>query len=243
MSSVVVEFTTGAPGTGKTYRRAGHFIVNELLDPKCPSADRIWCNYPIEFESWTDGHGIEQKGLYAIANEKYGLEEFEVDEKVRVFPKEVVESWLRFDTSSKAIVTPSDFFNDNEIKLDACHIAIDEIHNFCPSADKIAATSWSKWLGEIRHEGATIEFLSQHPSKVSKAIINHAALRRQMVHSGLRRDWWVNIQLEDWYNVGTVIGRKYRPSVWEVEEREVLGKWKVSSQVPFWFRPEAVRRL
>ena len=233
----VVEFTTGQPGSGKSYRRCAWLILKRVLNPEDKTINKIWSNYPIMFEPWTDGHGVEQPGLLKMAEDLYGLDEWEVRDKVRVFPPDEVDTWFRYDAKQEPR-GPWSYFGENDLHVDGWHIAIDEIHNFCPRGDSKIQTEWNKWLGEIRHEGATIEFITQHPSKVGPAISKHAGIRRQLVTSAGRRDFLFNIPLSDWYNLGTVIGREYRASVWEIEEREVLGKWQVSDQFPFWFDPK-----
>lgn len=237
----VIEFTTGPVGSGKSYRRCAYFIVNELLNPKLPSAKGIWCNYPIMFEPWVDAKGVERGGLIQVVLAKYPeMTEEEIRSRVKVFPPEVVESWSRAGkTHRDPVIGPWDYFNENEVEKDGWHVAIDEIHNFAPHKDKKARLAWSVWLGEIRHEGVTIEFVTQKPTKVNMAIRDHAEVRRFLVKRSEDTDPYFGIILDDWYQLGTVFGKEYKPSVWQIEQREVMGKWSPRGMpLPFWFDPE-----
>ena len=232
MARSVVEFTTGPPGSGKSYRRCAVYLLDELLNPDVPGPTYFWSNYPIEFDEWEGG-----QGLCALAKDKYGLEDWEVKERVRVFPEDVVDVWAR-SADSRSISGPWDYFRREEISLAETHVAIDEIHNFCPAESSKANRAWNGWLGEIRHEGATIEFLTQSPHKVGKAISKHAELRRQLVTGTSRRDPFFNIAMGDWYNVLTLFGKPYQASSWQIEQRNELGRWKTTDQIPFWFRAD-----
>ena len=54
MARTVIEFTTGQPGSGKSYRRCAWLIVDRVLNPKEPEIDKLWSNYPVMFEPQAD---------------------------------------------------------------------------------------------------------------------------------------------------------------------------------------------
>src|SRR5581483_6038793 len=134
---------------------------------------------------------------------------------------------------------PWNTFADED--LSGWHLAIDEIHNYVPKAGigcRRIAAAWSKWLGELRHRGATIEFLSQAPAKVSSAIENEAEIRYELVSSKHRPDPFLGVKMEYWYQLQAKLTGIYRPSCWQQELRNVNGKWTVQEESPFWFDDE-----
>lgn len=231
-----IEYTVGSVGSGKSYRRCAHYLVEEFFNPDIPTDEYFWSNFPIKFEPFVDHLGVEQPGLFAIVEKRYGVGRGEVFDRVFVFPESEVETWIPRD--GEPLRGPWSYFAENDIDISESHISIDEIHNFCPAGDRKAKKLWQEWLGEIRHEGATIEFLTQEPDKVNAGIHKAAQVRRYLIPSHDRRDPFFNIRMNDWYNFGTVFGKSYRPSVWQDEERNVKGKWKVVDSQPFWFKSE-----
>ena len=237
--SLLILYTFGLGGDGKSYRRGGEFVLNEFL-PDYEPESVLYCNYPIQFDPWVDCKGINRPGLVKTAWERYQIPEDEVRRRIQVFPDEVVDSWLSHKRDKDGpIHTPHTYFLDNGIDIDLAHIAIDEIHNFVPaSGDPKVAKEWERWLGEIRHEGATIEFLTQEDSKVHATIKGHAHLRLEIESSTRRRDPFFKIPLSEWYSFWTIFGKEYRPSSWQVTKRPSGGKWIEEEAIPFWFKDE-----
>ncbi len=225
MAQSVITYTTAPSGSGKSYRRASHWLVNDFL--KRPGDGVHWSNFPIHVDK-----------LSAFAAKKHGGEPIDYARRVKVIPRPVLESWM----SGKS--GPWEFFK--ECDLTDAHVAIDECHNYVPErgrpnpavSNAEHTQRWQEWLGELRHQGATVEFLTQTPGKVSKAIIGEAETRLKLVNSELRRDPFFGIQLADWYELrAKFVTGKYTPCVWEVEEHDVGGKWEVSDRRVFWFSP------
>ena len=72
-----------------------------------------------------------------------------------------------------------------------------------------------EWAGEVRHRGCTVEFLSQHETKVHSIIRNEASLKRYMFNGEDRRDPWLKVKMGDWYNLRAkffLTGRSAQPS-------------------------------
>jgi len=214
----VVTLTTGPAGSGKTYVRCSRFLCDEWL----PERSGIhYSNFPIfrdkvaEFVSKRTGKTLD-----------------ELLERMQIIPDEVLNSWISGQSG------PWDYFKSKN--LDGCHIAIDECHNFCGAKthQKIRAR-WQAWLGEIRHQGATVEFLSQSPEKVAREIHYEAGLRLSLINSEDRRDPFLGILLGDWYELkAKFISGDYQTVVWEVERRNVDGKWVQQNQRRFTLDPE-----
>lgn len=209
--------TVGGPGAGKTYRRCAHYLVNEFL----PNHDGDhWSNFPIG--DVPEGHTLPPRYPGETFIERIALEaerRHKVPaavsrERLKLIPREVIEAWRRRESG------PWDFFAD--IPMDGVHLAIDEAHNFI-AADhpKAWRQHWQEWLGEIRHEGATVEFITQHPMKVAKLIRDHATQRIDLVNVERERDPFFRIPFEDWFELRAGFTRKgYSAFFIETERRQ-----------------------
>jgi hypothetical protein len=209
MARAVVTLTVGVSGSGKTYLRAGAFLDREFLPDR--SARIHYSNFPLILPWWEER--CEEKGWDLM--------------RIQLIPNEVMDSWRRGESG------PWEYFHG--IDLTGCHVAIDEIHNFCgkETAGKIRKL-WSEWIGEIRHRSCTVEFLTQAPSKVAREIEREAHLRYRIVNQEEERDPFLRIRMQDWYELrgAWMFGRKYIPTLYTYVEREVLGKWKIVESRP-----------
>lgn len=214
----VITLTTAPAGSGKSYRRCAHFLSEEWL----PEHDGVHhSNFPINIGPLTEYVG-----------KQWGRDPADLAERVQIIPEQVVDSWK--DGRSG----PWEYFD--RIDLNGAHIAIDECHVFCgKTTDKKIKNKWQSWLGEIRHRGATVEFISQSPNKIATEIINEASVKVQLVNSEHRRDPICKILLGDWYELraGFITGR-YRTTIWELESREAAGKWIVEDKRVFPLDPK-----
>ena len=206
----VVIFTTGAPGTGKTYSRCARYLYDFWL----PERKGIhYSNFPVKVEKFA---------------EKYP----DAAERIKTIPNEELDRWSRYESG------PWEYFK--ELDLEGAHIAIDECHNFIKRTGEGCqknATRWEQWLGEIRHRGCTVEFLSQDPHKVSKCIDIHAGVRIALINSEDRRDPWFGIPLGDWYELRAGISREYETVIWQIEERRINSKWVHGHTERFTLKP------
>jgi hypothetical protein len=206
----VVIFTTGAPGTGKTYSRCARFLYQHWL----PERSGVhWSNFPAKIEKFTA---------------KFP----DAAERIKIIPQEELDRWARFQSG------PWDFFRDKD--LEGAHVAIDECHNFIKRHGEGSgrnAQEWEQWLGEIRHRGCTVEFLSQDPHKVHKCVEIHAGVRISLVNSEDRRDPFFSILLGDWYEMRALVSREYETRIWQLEERRVNGRWITSHRETFALTP------
>lgn len=205
----VVIYTTGVAGSGKTYVRCARFICDELLPY---SNKKLISNYPLYREKIAD---------FVAAN--FGMKRDEALERLESIPHEVLESW-RLEKSG-----PWEYFKTRDIA--GCHIAIDEIHNFCGKhQSKEHRRNWQLWLGEIRHRGATVEFLTQNPQKVAKEVDFECGLRYRIENCEAIRDPILGITCSDWYELrAAFITGKYIATIHQRESVNVDGKW-VGSQ-------------
>jgi hypothetical protein len=228
-----VLYTTGASGSGKTLRRGPWFVCRELL----PNSDSVHVsNFPWRFDVWTDGAGIEREGLVGYMA-RHGVDEDVVRDRVRCIPESVTDEWRNAGLKDgEPVRGPWDTFKDED--MSGWHLAIDEIHNYVPKSGpgcRRIQAAWSKWLGELRHRGATIEFLSQSPAKVGTCIENEAEIRLELLNNSQRYDPFFRVKMYYWYQLQAKLTGYYRPGCWQIELRQISGKWKEQDSSPFWF--------
>ncbi len=224
----VVTLTTAPAGTGKSYRRCAHFIVTELL----PETElKHLSNFPIQFESWQDGNGKTMRGLVEICKLRSAATEDEVLDRIELIPEAEMNAWR------DGISGPWNYFKDKD--LSGYHLAIDEIHNFCGlNTHREIKKKWQEWLGELRHRGARIEFISQHPQKIAKEIRQEAEILLELEAGENDKDPIFGIPMSDWYNLRAKITGKYTPCVIEVENKQIKNRWKVTQKKRVWFGAE-----
>lgn len=216
--NTVVIYTTGVAGSGKTYVRCARFLLDELLPY---SKLKLISNYP-----------LERARIIDACAEKYGMSREELDKRLEQIPERVLESW-RLEQSG-----PWDYFKPLDIS--ACHIAIDEIHNFCGRhQSKEHRRKWQLWLGEIRHRGATVEFLTQNPQKVAKEIDFECGVRYRIENCENLRDPILGICCSDWYELrAAFITGRYVPTIHQLESINLDGRWKSTSVKRYVLDPE-----
>ena len=165
----VITFTTGVAGCGKSFRRCAHFLVNEFL--KEPGGVH-YSNFP-----------VFRDVLASEMHKRTGRPEQEFLDRVQVIPQDEIKRWEK----SNGVWGPWTYFED--IDLCHAHIAIDEIHNYCgTNTPRKVRQKWQEWLGEIRHRGCTVEFISQAPQKVAKEIHHEAGVRLSLTSQDTERD-------------------------------------------------------
>lgn len=230
--------TTAPAGSGKSYVRCARFLVDEFLR----ETDGVHIsNFPIglvperhPFPPAYEGETFIDRIAEVVARARK-CEAQTIKDRLEVIPEEILEKW-RDETSG-----PWDYFADQD--LTGAHIAIDEIHNYCGSkASRAHKGKWSKWLGEIRHRGATVEMISQHESKIATEIKHEAGGLIQVVKKDDELDPLFGIHLGDWYELrAKFLTGKYTSCVAQIEKRDEAGKWKVNSVRRWWMTPDYFR--
>jgi hypothetical protein len=233
MSGAVFILTTGVMGAGKSYMRCASFLADSWLAE--PTKRVHLSNFPVDFD-----------GLSKVAERKYGMSAEEVRYRVRVIPKDVMEQWrnagctrIGKENGREALAAVSGVWNwigsgDERApsfeEMQGGHIAIDEAHHLLPSNEaKLRRDAWNYYIGEIRHEGMSIEFLTQHLNKMDKRIPTQAAQRYTITNQETERDPFFGVLLSDWYQLRAKLEGYWSPGIIELEERNVNGKWKTSS--------------
>lgn len=213
--SSVITMTTGQGGGGKSYCRCARFLVDEWI----PDYTGVhWSNFPILFD-----------GLLAACREKHGdaWTAEAIAERVRVIPEDEFQRWMSGQSG------PWEFFRG--VSLKGAHIAIDEAHHVVGKECKREVVErWGRWLGEIRHQGATVEFLTQDASGIHRVVRGRAGLWYEVTNSETRRDPFFGIEMETWYQLRAKLGAQYKPGIWLAEYRQTLGRWRMQDQRVFW---------
>lgn len=252
MATVVL--TTGVAGTGKSYRRAAVEIFNFLLDGggvhwsnfpfypdkiarECASRTgkpaetylrRIKLIPKAELDSWERSFDRPQSHLCRGPFTYFKPIPWDLWESGKL--EKLSHGWAGRDFPETVVRFASD---DGDwmagINLVGAHIAIDECHNFCKasgSTPKHQREMWGQWLGEIRHIGATVEFLTQSPHKLAEEIVKEAEVRIDLLNVESERDPFFKIPMADWYELkaGLVTG-EYEAKVQMLERRCVEGRW------------------
>lgn len=208
-SKATVTVTVGVSGSGKTYYRCAVFLVDEWL----PNHSGVLItNYPVNMENLLKDYPM-------AAN------------RVELIPRDVLNSWR--DGSSG----PWDYFKDRDIS--GCHIAIDEIHNYCgKNTDNKIRKKWLQWLGELRHQGATCEFLTQSEAKCAKEILNEAEIRYEIINGENRIFPVLGYRMGDLYQFrAKLIGKYLCPSFCR-EYMQAGGKWNLQREEIFYRLPK-----
>lgn len=269
MKSTVV-LTTGVAGTGKTYRRAAVEIFRFLLEEngnywsnfpfyvdriarECSQRTGLPAeNYlrrlkaipKPELDSWQQ----------SFSNRRYS---HKCRGPFTYFKPVPYEIWESGDTSKLPHGWAGKDYPDTVVKfiddkgkpmagidLTGAHIAIDECHNFCKasgSTPKHQRELWGAWLGEIRHIGATVEFLTQSPHKLADEIKHEAEVRIDLLNVEAERDPFFKIQMADWYELKAAFAGKYEAKVQMLEKRCIDGRWtnqhsEFFTRDPFYFQ-------
>jgi hypothetical protein len=214
-----VMFTTAASRSGKTYKRGPHFLLTSFI----PNLEGIHVsNFPWQLEPWKDGAGRECAGLLAVA-EKRGLDPQEVAQRVQVLPADMMERWKNKGFLKGEPQGP--WVDLAGIDLSGWHLAIDECHNFCGKSHPPAIKRrWQEWLGEIGHQGCTIEFISQTPGKVADEIIAEAEVKLQITNNNHEPDYLFGIKGYYWNQLWAKLLQKSQQSAWTREYRKMDDK-------------------
>ena len=201
----VHEVTVARSGAGKTYH-----IVWRLVHEWLPFAHNrnFFTNLPINLDRLIE---------YVINNHPDISSQDSIG-KIKLFDKKVTDSWL----SEKS--GPWEFFDGADV--DAGRIVIDEVHNFIhvkSTADYVM--KWRKWLGELRHCGATFEAISQYETKIHPLIRHECGLIRRLSSSDDKRDPLFYVRFGDHFQILSKLRGYYSSRVFFAEYTEENGKW------------------
>lgn len=138
----------GESGSGKSLVRCAQFLADEFL---VQETGLHFSNFPVNFD-----------GLAAAS----GKPVEEVRRRVRIIPAGVMKRWAD-GLESPAVYFESVKEEEGDNSLVGAHVAIDEAHRYLGRHHKPAhLATWSDWIGHLRHNGMTVEFLTQYDTKL-----------------------------------------------------------------------------
>jgi hypothetical protein len=232
--------TTAAMGNGKTYSRCARAIPELLRD----GVTRHISNFTPRCEDNEDGEGMSSacQRIVRVPEDpslpqgpKRAITDAEVRERIVKIPPEVVKLWREHQPNTQEKGDgPWNFFQAGE--LQGAHIALDEFHKFCPETGCQAAkkAAWMDWFSTIRHEGATVELITQSPGNISANVQRLCSTRIQIFSRdndpvpilgcrfGTLRQFFCKWRNRPWKLCG------------EIEEsNEAAGKWEEVRRIGF----------
>ena len=214
MADSILTITEGPMGTGKSYRRCGDFILHDFL----PDGVGVhWSNFPIN---------VEQLAKLALKHHKIPVEE--TRRRVRRIPEDVFKTWCDDDM----VEGPWSFFgdgSDDRPPLSGVLLAIDEAHHVVPHGHKPGLPrrkKWSEFVREVRHDGATVELISQNVDAIDQNLVKIAARRLRLSSRGTDRDPFFGIPYDSWYELRSKLAGYWTGVIIEREDRRTTGGWE-----------------
>jgi len=231
MAKAVICLTSAPPGSGKTYVRFARFVWDTWLPEHAPGVH--WSNFPVRFDKWQDEQGNTGLGLVELAAKYRGMSPDDVRDRVKVIPQEVLTKWL----DDNILEGPWSYFEDKDIN--GAHIAIDEAHSYFPYRGRPAhAKRLMEWLSEIRHRGATVEFITQHPGQVCGEL--RRACGEQYILTNLENDTepMGGCRVGDWLELwARWVSGKYVSYVRQERLIQWGASWKIADSRAFTLDP------
>ncbi len=198
-------YTTGKAGAGKSYMRV-RFLADEFLLDESGS---VITNLPVN---------VKALAAFVAAKRKDGPTAEEIERRIRIIPQEEIRKWRRQASG------PWEYFAEEDIR--GAHIILDEAHTVANAKHKAPhKIEWQEFCGELRHRGASIEFITQHEAKLATEIRNEAESWIEITTDERRRHFLLGNMLGDWYELKAAWwSGEYRAGLWETEYRFVKGK-------------------
>lgn len=211
-----ISLTFAPSGTGKSYRRGPHWVINEWLRDY---SGVLYTNLPLFVDK------IVEFYILKYPKDKQSAERLR--SRIVIIPDEVMNSWKHKASG------PWDYFKD--VDLGGAWIQLDEIHNFVSTQDaKEWVEKWRFFLGELRHRGLVqFECISQYETKIATAIRHEAGLDRSMYNCEDFPHPWTGATFKDWWTLCAAFTGEYKPIVFEREYHTVMKKKVTRKTVQF----------
>lgn len=203
MARSTIMITTASMGAGKTYMRGAVYVAQEWLP-------------------YHKGLHVSNMPLKPDAMAKYCQRRYKRDcnaqERIIRMPAEMIQRWL----DEKAVHGPWEEFGPGKRwSLSGTHVAIDEAHLFVPRAQFVERRrAWRDWIREIRHEGGTVEFLTQNLEALDNDLVKMCDIRYTISNRVSDRDPIFKIPMADWYELKGKISGEWSPVIQEHERRK-----------------------
>ncbi len=223
MQSSTFIITCGVAGSGKTFVRGCRFVIDRfLLDNQ---TGRHISNLPLNIDAIAEHVSERDSRIYE-----------DVVDQLEIIPAVEMKKWENEESG------PWEYFAN--VDLTDCHIAIDEAHRVCGSKhSKEHVKQWQIWIGELRHQGAACEFITQAESKLPREIRDEAGLMYFLEDRAYRRDGIFSIPFSDWSELSACFTRRYSSAFCVHEVRDIGGRKQkfdgapaIVERDPFYFK-------
>lgn len=175
MAGQVFELTTGSMGAGKSYCRVQWLVRDYLMDP--------------DAKLWTDIE-LDRDAIAEFVSKRTKETPEQVLARLRVISKAEVEDLVD--------VGPLEWF-EGQGSLNGVRIVLDESQRTLGAlASKEVRKEWLQWIAEARHEGATLEAITQTTDAWSPELRKLAAIRYHVTDMATERMPGIAIP---WYDV------------------------------------------
>ena len=94
------------------------------------------------------------------------------------------------------------------------------------------------WLGELRHQGATCEFLTQSEAKCAKEILNEAEIRLEIINGENRLMPILHYRMGDLYEFRAKLLKRYICPSFCCQYTQARGKWHLQKEQIFYRMPK-----
>ncbi len=203
--NTVAYLTTAPMGGYKSYSRGPAFVMDEWLPEH---SGVLYTTIPLNVDE-----------IVIEAAKRHKISEDIVRRRIQVIDRETVNAW----TKEGSVQGPWEM---DAADLAGAHLQFDEFHHYAPKTGEVERRRlWREWIAEIRHDGATIEFLTQDLDSVDKRLVNMVGLRVELVNQETERDPLFKIQMGDWYELKAKAIGYWSPCIWQIEKRKVDRKW------------------
>ncbi len=220
----------GPGGAGKSYL----FTVWAMEEYLAYETGDLITNVPLNVEV-----------VAARVAKQHGLDAAVIAARIVLIDRETTE---RFKTDvEQGGLTPGMYFDSleryrnerGEIDYRGAVIAIDEAHWMIgPNKSENHQALWRGWVGELRHQHATLELMTQAADKLAKELVKEHELRYECVSSERKRDVFLHIPFSDWCELWAKVTGKYIPRFYLQEWRnQGSGKFKQQWEASFVFSP------
>ena len=206
-----IKYTVGVPGSGKSYTRV-RWIIEEFL---VNEEGILYTNLPLHIEVFLDYF------------EKKGYDRFILESRIFVIPSDVLRLWKTRDEKGMPPKNPDyveaedDLYSGEESEysemqyeyigpwtyfqhkdISGAHILLDEIQELVHTGSaKKLRTEWNNWLSTIRHENATIEFMTQLDMRVPTELKGIAETKLEIIPNKSKRFPLLPVLNYDWYQM------------------------------------------
>lgn len=206
----VTLLTTAPMGGYKSYSRGPAFVIDQFLPE---SEGHLYTTIPLIVDE-----------VAKLAKKRHRIPIAETERRIHVIPQDLVLEWTR----EGSLAGPWDMSME---RLEGSHIQIDEFHHYAPRTQEVERRKkWREWLSEIRHEGATIEFLTQDITSLDDRLSKTIVVRYDLVNMETQRDPLFKIRMYDWYQLRSKALGYWCPCIIQLEKTKVDGRWKPTDE-------------